>query len=94
MPPPSKCKANILNLAATASFHIVTSSSLVIIHSFDSIYCELLTASVNKVQMNRKYEMEHGNTILHRQYRTLTIRSIARYFIDSAVENNSSYVII
>jgi hypothetical protein len=56
-------------------------------HSFDTTYCELLTASVNKVQINLKYEVEHGTSLLHCPYRTLAIWSIAHHLMDYSVDS-------
>jgi hypothetical protein len=36
----------------TASFHIISNSSLTIIHSYEVLHSELLLASLNKPQIN------------------------------------------
>jgi hypothetical protein len=48
----SECRNSTLNLATTASFHILPNYIFTIIELFDIIYSELMTDSLNEIQTN------------------------------------------
>jgi hypothetical protein len=50
--PPDKFRDGTLNWVTVASFHILSSSLFAIIQPFDTIMSELLTASLNKLQIS------------------------------------------
>jgi hypothetical protein len=68
--PPDTCQDSTLNYAAAASCHML-SNSFTVIQSFDTLSCELMTASLNKLQMNginKSFTMK--TTLLSTNYST------------------------